>query len=284
MTQCIHDPVLDSSIGLLACPDCRGDLAREGTGIICRSCSRAYPLHDGIPLLARSGSSEQWGVPSEGPTSVAYQKQFQQSDIGERYQQRYQRRWSKRCVTHREIHRIGRLLASQPRCRRLLDLPCGGGRVSGPLAAATDRLLQADLSLGQVLAARETLGSQGHVTWLTASAFMIPLKDGAVDATVCNRLTHHLPAAAEVERLIGELLRVSARFVILSYYDYDSFKSLGRRLRGRHPGNTLRRQDLRTLAQRYGAFVQSDIPFWCAGSRLRYALLRKQTDSPASQG
>ncbi len=283
MSPHVNNDTLDSWIGLLACPDCRGDLAREGTGLVCRSCARGYEVHDGIPLLARPGSSEQWGVPSDGPTSVTYQKQFQQSDIGELYRRRYQRRWSKRCTTHREIHRIGRLLASQPRCRRLLDLPCGGGRVSGPLASATDLLLQADLSLGQVLTARETMGASGHVRWFTASAFMIPLKDGVVDAAVCNRLAHHLPSAVEVERLIGELLRVSTRFVVLSYYDHDSFKSLGRRLRGIDPGNTLRRGDLHALARQHDAFIQLDIPFWCAGSRLRFALLRKRAGNPASK-
>ncbi|HNS21975.1 MAG TPA: methyltransferase domain-containing protein [Sedimentisphaerales bacterium] len=274
--------VLDSLLGLLACPDCRGDLGREGAGLICRSCSRTYEVRDGIPLLARCGSSEQWGVPPEGPTSVDYQKQFLQSNIGELYQRRYERRWSKRWVTGREIGRIRHLLASQPRCRRLLDLPCGGGRVSDPIAAATDLLLQADLSLGQVLTARETMGPQGHAAWFTASAFMIPLKDGAVDGAVCNRLTHHLPSAVEVERLVGELLRVSTGFVILSYCDHGSVRSLGRRLRGKSPGKTLRRDDLRALAQRYGASVGLDIPFWGPGSRLRYVLLRKGTHDPAS--
>jgi hypothetical protein len=132
--------------------------------------------------------------------------------------------------------------------------------------------------LDQVLMARRTMGSQGRIVWFTASAFMIPLKDGAVDGTICNRLMHHLPSGAEQERLIHELLRVSARFVILSYYDHDSIKSLGRRIRGKHPGHTLRRGDLRVLAAQEGASVEADIPLWCGGSRLRYALLRKSID------
>jgi SAM-dependent methyltransferase len=272
-----NDPVLDTPAALLACPECHGDLARRGAGLTCLLCSRGYELKDGIPLLARVGSSELWGSASGGLTSTAYQEQFQDSNIGRRYQRRYKRRWYKRCVTRREIRRIEQLVASQPRCRRLLDIPCGGGRVSGPLAAAADLLLQADISLGQVLTARQTLGSQGHVAWFTASAFMIPLKDGAVDAAICNRLTHHLPSAAELERLIQELLRVATRFVVLSYYDHDSVKSLGRRLRGKPPGHTVRRKALAGLAERYGASVQADVPLWWAGSRLRYALLRKHS-------
>ncbi len=282
MTQDRNNTVSASVMELMRCPHCRGDLAREGRDLICRGCARRYELHDGIPLLAQSGSSEQWGSPSDGVTSVAYQGSFQKSGIGERYRWRYQRRWFKRCTTRREIGRIERLLASQPRCGRLLDIPCGGGRVSGPFAAATDLLLQADLSLDQILMARRIMGSQGRVVWFTASAFMIPLKDGAVDGVICNRLMHHLPPGVEQERAIHELLRVSARFVIVSYYDHDSFKSLGRRIRGRHRGHTLRRRDLRALAERGGAFVEVDVPLWCGGSRLRYALLRKSIGPPTA--
>jgi SAM-dependent methyltransferase len=275
MTQSTNDRTLDSTTELLVCPECRGDLARQDASLACPNCSRSYEVKDGIPLLARIGSSEQWGVASDGATSTDYQERFQASNIGEAYKQRYQRRWSKRCATRREIHLIERLLASQPHCSRVLDIPCGGGRVSGPLTKAADLVLQTDVSLGQVLMARRTMGSEGRIIWFTASAFLIPLKDGAVDGTVCNRLTHHLPSAAEMERLICELLRVSTRFVILSYYNHNSLKSLGRRLRGKYPGHTLRRADLRALAERHGASVQIDIPFWHAGSRLRYALLQK---------
>lgn len=265
---------LAALLQLLVCPECQGNLARQGAGLTCLTCSRSYEVADGIPLLARAGSSELWGVETDNQTSAAYQEQFLAATIGERYQQRYERRWTKRCVTRREISCIEQLLASRPRCSRLLDIPCGGGRVSGPLAKATDLLLQADLSLSQVLIARQTMGSQGNIAWLTASAFLIPLKEGTVDGILCNRLTHHLPAV-EQERLISELLRVSKSFVILSYYDHDSFKSRGRRLRGKNPGHTLKRSDLDTMAKRNGATVQMDVPLWFEGSRLRYALLLK---------
>lgn len=277
ITQCTLDTPLASLLPLLACPECRGDLARQGAGLTCQMCSRSYEVADGIPLLAQAGSSELWGVESDSQSSTAYQEQFLDVSIGERYQQRYERRWTKRCVTRREISRIEQLLVSQPRCHRLLDIPCGGGRVSGPLAKATDLLLQADLSLSQVLTARQTMGSQGNFAWFTASAFLIPLKQGTVDGILCNRLTHHL-SGVEQERLIGELLRVSKRFVILSYYDHDSFKSRGRRLRGKNPGHTLRRSDLDTMAKRHGASVAMDVPLWFEGSRLRYALLLKNLD------
>jgi SAM-dependent methyltransferase len=276
MTKNSDVNVIDPILPLMACPKCRAELARKGTGLACRSCASEYEIQKGIPLLAQVGSSEQWGVAPEGSTSVGYQQQFQKENIGQRYRERYQQKWYKRRVTDREIKRLGQLLASQERCHRMLDLPCGGGRVSGPLAEATDCLLQADIGISQIRMAQQVMGSAGNVVWLAASAFAIPLKDGAVDGTVCNRLTHHLPPA-EQERVIGELLRVSTRFVILSYYDHNSFKSLGRRLRGNPPGHTLARGDLRTLVARHGAEVRMDLPLWYAGSRIRYALIRKRS-------
>jgi SAM-dependent methyltransferase/uncharacterized protein YbaR (Trm112 family) len=276
------DHSLAALLPLVICPKCRGDLVLQGAGLMCLNCLRAYEIVDGIPLLAETGSSELWGIVSEGQNSTAYQEQFLSSGAGEGYRHKYERRWSKRRATKREIGRIETLLASQPRSSRLLDIPCGGGRVSGPLMNATDLLLQADLSLSQVREARQKMGSEKNIAWLTASAFLIPLRDGSVDGILCNRLTHHLPSATEQERLIAELLRVSRRFVILSYYDHGSFKSLGRRLRGKQPGNTTKREDLRARAQRHGAFVKIDVPLWFGRSRLRYALLQKIHCSSAS--
>ena len=270
-----HDAILGPILALLACPGCRGDLALQGARLRCQKCSHEYEIQKGIPLLARLGSNEQWNVAIDALTSVDYQEEFQRPNIGQRYRQRYEKRWWKRRTTQREIQRIGQLLSSQSRCSRLLDIPCGGGRVSVPLAAATDLLLQADISLGQVLMARQVMALEGKIAWFTASAFTIPLKDGAVDGAVCNRLTHHLPCEAEVERLIQELVRVSTKFIILSYYDHNSLKSLSRRLRGKYPGHTLRRKDVQTLAERHGTRVQIDVPLWYRGSRLRYALLQK---------
>jgi hypothetical protein len=143
------------------------------------------------------------------------------------------------------------------------------------MVAATDFLIQADVGLGQVRLARESLAPLTPGMWLTASGFRIPLKDEVVDGSVCNRLTHHLPAAGERSRLVSELLRVSRRFVVISYYDHGSLKSLSRRLRGKDPGHTMRRNEVRGLAAEGGARVEADIPLWHAGCRLRYALLVK---------
>lgn len=36
---------------ILACPACRGDVAQEGSKIVCSKCGRKYPIKDGIPIM-----------------------------------------------------------------------------------------------------------------------------------------------------------------------------------------------------------------------------------------
>ena len=114
--------------------------------------------------------------------------------------------------------------------------------------------------------------------WMTASAFEIPLRDGAVDGAVCNRLLHHLPSADEQERLIAELLRVSRRFVILSFFDSRSAKGMlsvvsGRRRR-RHGLSTV---TIDRLAQARGGRLAASPRLFLFGSGQRYALLVKRS-------
>ncbi|HKN22892.1 MAG TPA: Trm112 family protein [Terracidiphilus sp.] len=46
--QSTFDP---TALAQLACPACHGDLRLEDLRLICSSCSRKYPIVDGIPAL-----------------------------------------------------------------------------------------------------------------------------------------------------------------------------------------------------------------------------------------
>jgi hypothetical protein len=66
----------------------------------------------------------------------------------------YAQRWSKRWITRREYTLLERLLASQPRCQSLLDLPSGGGRLSPQIAQYTDLLIESDIASARCSTAR----------------------------------------------------------------------------------------------------------------------------------
>ena len=52
-TQSATDPHLARISPLLRCPACAGEFAMDDTGYRCRNCDEHYPLHEGVPMLAR---------------------------------------------------------------------------------------------------------------------------------------------------------------------------------------------------------------------------------------
>ncbi len=36
---------------ILACPDCKGDVALKDNRIVCGKCGKKYPIRDGIPIM-----------------------------------------------------------------------------------------------------------------------------------------------------------------------------------------------------------------------------------------
>jgi ubiquinone/menaquinone biosynthesis C-methylase UbiE len=218
---------------LLACQVCSGTLAVEGDALLCADCGKRFALDDGVALLAMHGTAASWGAQQESQTSEAYQAEYQTIERAAAYNHGYQRKLHKRFGTRHEWRLIRRHLARVGRSRVILELPCGGGRITPAFADAADFIIEADIAIGQIRYARATSTIATPRAWLTASAFHIPLRDGAVDGTICIRLAHHLPTPAERERLFHELMRVSKRFVIVTFFDQYSLKNLTRGLR--HP-------------------------------------------------
>jgi hypothetical protein len=262
----------------LVCPACRKPLERHADYLAGTACRHRYPVRDGIARLAVFGTSETWDDAALS-SSRAYQDNYQKVDDAAGYNRGYQEKTTKRLSTRRELDILRMLLATQPRSRRLLNLPSGGGRVSAPLADSTDLLIEADIALGQVLY------GAAHREWttpevrMTASAFHVPLADRSVDGVVSIRLCHHLPTPAERQRLLAELLRVADRFVVMTFFDYSSVKNVLRRIRPfdrKPPKNTMRSDEVAGLAAARG-FVLRRCPYLSFfGSGHRYALLVRE--------
>jgi SAM-dependent methyltransferase len=225
----VLDPILDR----MRCPRCPGELSAAGERVVCAS-GHTFPVRDGVPLLAILGTAETWADAAGPETSADYQREYQEVKKAQQYNEAYRDRPSKRWSTEREYRLLERHLGSQPRSGLILDIPSGGGRLSGVIARHTDLLVEADIGLGQILYCRERVREtipEGSRIWITASAFHIPFKDGSVDGIVCCRLCHHLPTTEERERLVGELLRVARTFVVMTFFDHYSLKNYIRRAR-----------------------------------------------------
>jgi SAM-dependent methyltransferase len=270
---------LAAAARLLACPECRGPLSIGPDWIRCESCEARYPIDDDVALLAIHGASETWGAPQAAEQSAAYQREFQDVERAAAYNQQFKRRILKLGVTGRESRLIRRFVRRVGRSRAILELPCGGGRLTPAFADAADLVIEADIAIGQIRYGRASPAMATPRLWMTASAFHIPLRNASVDGTVCVRLSHHLPTAAERERLFGELLRVSRRFVIVTWFDRHSLKNLTYRLR--HPFRrgppklTMTRSEVAALARQGGARLVDVAPLSRFGSGHRYGLLLK---------
>ena len=166
-------------------------------------------------MLARRGTADTWQADSRGPTSQIYQDQYQDVGRAADYNRAYRDKFFKRRSTWKEFKLLRQLLGSQERCHTLLDVPCGGGRLSPQMEPYTDVLIEADAGLGQLRYLKSTAKPETTRVWMSVSAFHLPFRPLSVDGVVCVRLCHHLPTPAERERLIAELLRVARRFVVM---------------------------------------------------------------------
>ncbi len=264
----------------LRCPHCGATLALNAADALCAGCGAACPIDHGILVLTPRDAAQPAERDAEGRrTREAYEERYREVDNAARYNAAYREKFFKRLTTQREFMLLTRLLRSQPHSQLLLDLPCGGGRLSPALAPFADTLIEADVAVGQVRYAAEHSVVKTPQVWMTASALAIPLRDNSVDGTVCCRLCHHLPQAEERAQLVRELLRVSKRFVIMTYFEYHSVKNTIRRIRQpfnkKPPKMTMRLAEIAALATAAGARVQTAPWIAPLSSGHRYALLVK---------
>jgi SAM-dependent methyltransferase len=137
---------------------------------------------------------------------------------------------------------VARLLASRdagrgtagarpagPRFARLLDAPCGTGRLAGALAPLTERLFGLDVSRAMLSASPEAFGAAARAQ---GSVFALPFVSGAFDVAVACRLLHHFASAEDRRAALVELARVARRFVVVSYWDAASWQAWRRRAPG----------------------------------------------------
>jgi hypothetical protein len=264
----------------LICPACGTALRLANDALVGDGCAHHYPIRDGIAELAVTGTAETWSEAPAGPSSARYQKNYREVAAAESYNRGYRDKPLKRLSTARERALLRRLLATPGHSEVLLNLPCGGGRLSDVIAENTDLLLEADIARGQL---RYGAGQRDWATpeiRMTASAFHIPFRDRAVSGSVCIRLNHHLPTSDERRRLLDELMRVSERFVLMTFFDHRSLKNRLRRLESRFthkaPKFTMRVEEIKAIAASKGFSLEACPALSIVGSGHRYALLRRR--------
>lgn len=277
--------IAPSVIRLLKCPNCHAGLSKIDERLQCDHCGDRFKIQDNVVLFYRDEplpDSRSRGKADDDGDELAreysadrYRQTFQRADVVLRYNESFEEKPRKRRRTSRELEIIRRLLASQTQARFILNLPCGGGRLSTPIASRTECLIEADSSLAQLLINKNKSNADQRTIWMTASGLNIPLQDNSVDGVVCVRLSHHLNSEQR-DSLLKELLRVARAFVIFSYRDELSLLTLSRWIRRKPLGHSsMSQRRIKCITGSLGARLVSNPSVSMLGSRHRYALLSK---------
>ncbi|HUU86097.1 MAG TPA: methyltransferase domain-containing protein [Phycisphaerae bacterium] len=152
---------------------------------------------------------------SESDVGV-FQKRFESRRQAERYRDRY------KTGRHARMDRMERaalceLLQGIDKVEVALDLPSGTGRLSPVVAEFAKRIILADSAEDMLAIARDDLPDL-PAEYLQTDAQKIQLPDRSVDLVFSHRFLNHIYDPAERACILGELARVSRRYVALSYY------------------------------------------------------------------
>jgi ubiquinone/menaquinone biosynthesis C-methylase UbiE len=174
------------------------------------------------------------------------------------YQQQRYRSLDQAWVNWREQRLLAQLLTQCQLAKgTVLDVPCGYSRLAPLYARLGITALGADVSYDMAHLAAASHARHGWQRWLCADVLALPFIDSVFDGVLCIRLLHHRYNDAERQRILGELARVSRRFVIISFYRSTLLHAVARHwrgARGRLAMMTL--PHLRELAQASGLQIQ----------------------------
>ena len=161
----------------------------------------------------------------------SYRSRLQDAGKAWRYATRFER-GSRRRIDQREQGAVREIFAELNGCRRVLDVPSGAGRFLAILSQENREVIEMDVALEILEFARQRAAKLGlKAEFMPGDASRLPLSPDSVDVIFCNRLLHHITAAAERAVFLREFHRVTRRYVVVSFFDYQAFGALRRFLK-----------------------------------------------------
>ena len=156
---------------------------------------------------------------------------YQQTDEADTYDAVRFRSLKGRWEDRLEKNAIVRVLRDVPSGARVLDLPCGTGRITEFLLDMGYKVVGADISEPMMAHAREKLAGRSNLESLDrADAESLPYQDGEFDAVTSLRFSNHVPPDVRL-RVLKEMRRVSKGPIIISYCNPNTISALKRRIK-----------------------------------------------------
>src|SRR5688572_330028 len=166
-----------------------------------------------------------------GPTRSDASAKWQGAGCGAHYQRQRFRSPRAQARDWQCLHSLIERTVGSGRVERLLDVPCGSGRLTRDLAERAERYVGVDVSRAMLAAALPALReSPGRALAIEARGERLPFPDGSFDVVVACRWLHHLHGEEELGAAVRELVRVSRGFVLASFWDAASLPGLRRSL------------------------------------------------------
>jgi len=126
---------------------------------------------------------------------------------------------------------ILKALKGVPAGARILDLPCGTGRITEFLLKQGYRVMGADISEQMMAHASKQLAGYSNLEGLQqADAESLPFADAEFDAVTSIRFSNHVPPEVRL-KVLKEMRRVSKGDVIISYCNPNTLSALKRRIK-----------------------------------------------------
>ena len=134
----------------------------------------------------------------------------------------------------REMVCIESALSGLPSDSRVLDLPCGTGRLEVMLLDRGYTVVAADYAHAMIEAAQayhtnlleHDPARSARLVFQREDILNTTFEDNTFDAIICNRLFHHYPEAALRQQVLAELKRISKDRIIVSFFSNFALSAL----------------------------------------------------------
>jgi SAM-dependent methyltransferase len=200
------------------------------------------------------------------------------------YATKFEKHWTERINNRREQRLVRELLAQIPKddlAGLTLDMPCGYGRLYPLVHEVAPQVVEGDWSFHLLRTARQHLDEAGHRPrgFVRGTALAMPFANQAFNLVLSVRLSHHISARDERLQHVREILRISGKWVIFTYFDTASLKnrihSLKRRIVRKRAKWTLSAEDIGRVAAESGYEIVASAPLSRLFSGHQYVALRR---------